>query len=223
MLITSFSLARSRKRLCWGFIMTNFILGITGASGSGKTYLANLLHNKFYPDSSIITQDNYYLPQNHLPLKKRNTLNFDHPSMIDWRLAYKQLSFLKNNSPIQMPQYSFKTHTRLKRTKIIKPKKLIIFEGIFAFSEIIRPLLSYKVFLDTDFGLCFNRRLNRDINERGRTKSSVIAQFEDTTKPGFIKFVLPTRRFADLIIENEDYSLLFEILWDRINGGILSP
>ena len=204
-------------------LMANLILGIAGASGSGKTYLANLLHNKFYPNSTIISQDNYYLSQDHIPLNKRHSLNFDHPSMIDWRLAYQQLSSLKNNSPIQMPQYSFRTHTRLKRTKIIQPKKLVIFEGIFALSEIIRPLLSYKVFIDTDLRLCFKRRLDRDMNERGRTKSSVITQFEATTKPGFLKFVFPTKQFADLIIENEAYSPLFEVLENRLTYGNSFP
>lgn len=202
--------------------MTNFVLGITGASGSGKSYLANLILNIFYPNCVIISQDNYYLPQNHFSLKKRDNLNFDHPSMIDWKLAYKQLSSLKNNSPIQLPQYSFKTHTRLKRTKITQPKKLTIFEGIFALSENIRPLLSFKVFLNTNPKLCFKRRLNRDVNERGRTNMAVMSQIENTVKPGFFKFVLPTKQFADLVIENEDYAPLFEVLESHLAYETLS-
>lgn len=196
--------------------MANFVLGIAGASGSGKTNLANLLHDHFYPNSVIISQDNYYLPQDHIPLKKRNTLNFDHPSMIDWELIVQHLTSLKNQSPVNIPNYSFKTHTRLKRDKLVQPRNLVIFEGIFALSEFIRPILSFKVFLNTNMDLCLKRRLNRDINERGRTKSSVIHQFNNTTKPGFYNFVLPTKKFADLIIENGDYSPLFGILENRI-------
>lgn len=192
--------------------MVNLILGIAGASGSGKSYLANLLLTKFSPNCIVINQDNYYLSFDKLPSKKRSKLNFDHPSIIDWKLLKKHLILLKSDKPVKTPIYSFSRHLRLKQTRIIQPKPLIIFEGIFALYEEIRPLLSYKVFLDTDQELCFHRRLKRDIHERGRKEKDVINQYNSTVNPGFKQHIFPTKDYADISIKDNDYLGLFQQL-----------
>ena len=192
--------------------MTHFILGIAGASGSGKSYLANLLLTKFSQNCIVINQDNYYLSFDKLSSKERSKLNFDHPFIIDWKLLKKHLLSLKSGKSIKTPRYSFSRHLRLKQTRIIQPKPLIIFEGIFALYEEIRPLLSYTIFLDTDKEMCFQRRLKRDIHERGRKEKDVINQYNSTVNPGFKEHIFPTKDYADLSIKDNNYLELFQQL-----------
>lgn len=203
--------------------MKNFILGIAGASGSGKTHLSKLLEKIFSPNCVVINQDNYYLSFNKLSSKERKKLNFDDPSIIDWKLLRKHLSLLKSDKPIKTPIYSFSRHLRLKQTRIVQPQQLIIFEGIFALYEAVRPILSYKVFIDTDQELCFQRRLKRDIAERGRTESEVKQQYHLTVEPGFRQHIYPTMEHADLIINNNDYLEFFSKLKSIVPRDIHNP
>ena len=60
----------------------------------------------------------------------------------------------------------------------MKPKKIIILEGILILAEKeIRDLLDIKLFVDTDSDVRLIRRILRDIKERGRTLDSVILQY----------------------------------------------
>lgn len=192
--------------------MTNIILGIAGASGSGKTYLSKILEKQFYPNCVVINQDNYYLSFNKLSSKERSRLNFDHPSMIDWKLLKKHLLLLKSGKLIKIPIYSFSRHLRLKQTRVVASKPLIIFEGIFVLNHKLRNILDFKIFLDTDEKIYVDRRVNRDILERGRTKEYSLHQYHSTTRPGFFKYILPTKKFADITIKDNDYLELFNKL-----------
>ncbi len=42
--------------------------------------------------------------------------------------------------------------------------------------------------------------MRRDITERGRDVLAVLAQYERTVKPSFEEWILPTRKFADIIV-----------------------
>ncbi|MGB4323415.1 MAG: hypothetical protein WBJ23_08755 [Anaerolineaceae bacterium] len=103
--------------------------------------------------------------------------------------------------PADLPVYDFKQHTRAAATVHVVPKPIILVEGILIFVEPkLRNLCSMKLFVDTDQDICFIRRLQRDVTERGRTVDSVINQYMKTVRPSFIEFVEPTKRFADVII-----------------------
>ncbi|MFB3109738.1 MAG: uridine kinase, partial [Acidimicrobiia bacterium] len=78
---------------------------------------------------------------------------------------------------------------------------VVVVEGILVLSEpALRSELDLKIFVDTDADLRLARRLERDIEERGRDIDSVIAQYFATVRPMHIEFVQPSRRYADLII-----------------------
>lgn len=187
------------------------VIGIAGASGSGKTYLAGRISKKFN-GSSVINQDSYYLPQPNIPKNDRSKLNFDVPSMIDWVLLRSHLLSVKKNKSISVPVYSFKHHSRLRKTKKLNPGRLVIVEGIFVFNEFIRDIFDFKIFLDPDPKLCLRRRLKRDIQERGRTKKYSLNQYYSTTLPGYRKYIQPTKRHADIILKNRNISNLLSEL-----------
>ena len=55
--------------------------------------------------------------------------------------------------------------------------------------------------MDTPDELCFERRMKRDMEERGRTAESVRRQYEATVRPSGIKYVRPSAVHADLTVD----------------------
>jgi len=198
------------------------LVGITGGTGSGKTTLADRviasLSESQKSDVVVIGQDRYYRDLLHMPLEKRHLQNFDHPDAIDRRLLAEHLKLLAQGKKIDAPLYDFKTHTRKPDTERVGPCKVCIVEGIhiLVYPE-IRELLDIKIFIDTSDDIRFIRRLSRDIKERGRTPEMVIEQYLSTVKPMHLEFVLPSKRFADVIIPwDDDNRAAAEIVISRI-------
>lgn len=183
------------------FAKDAILIGIAGGTGSGKTTLSNKILNECLDDAVVISQDSYYNSLIHLTIEERTDHNFDHPDSIDIELFATQLNQLKNNMAIEQPIYDFCTHSRLKETVYIEPKKIIIVEGILllAIPE-LRDLFDIKIYVDTSDDLRLLRRIERDIKERGRTFQSVKDQYLKTVYPMHNQFVDPSKRYADFIV-----------------------
>jgi len=176
------------------------IIGISGGSGSGKTTIVRKISESI-EDFVFIPQDNYYRSAEYITNSNITEFNFDHPNAFDKDLIMQHLADLKNGKAIQMPQYDFVHHRRMEETIEVKPQKVIIFEGIMVFYEkMIRDLMDLKIYVDTPDDIRFIRRLQRDVNERGRTQESVIKQYMDVVRPGHFEFIEPTKSYADIII-----------------------
>lgn len=176
------------------------IIGITGGSGAGKTTIVNSVA-QIVPDFQFIPQDNYYKSAEHVSNRNITEFNFDHPSAFDSDLLYEHLRALKDGSATDMPTYDFVHHRRREETVHVRPSKLIIFEGIMVFFEKrVRDLIDLKIYVDTPDDIRFIRRLERDMNERGRTMESVIKQYMEYVRPGYFEFTEPTKAYADLIV-----------------------
>ena len=182
-----------------------FIIGIAGGSGSGKTRLAkNVLKEINNKQVQAITVDSYYKDLSHLTFDERAKNNFDHPDAIDFDLLYNDLKAIIDNKTISTPLYDYKTHTRKKeKSNKLENVKVIILEGILAlYNSNIRNLMSMKIFVDTPSDIRLLRRIKRDVNKRARSIESVTEQYNNTVKPMFLKFVKPTKDYADLIVPN---------------------
>ena len=178
------------------------VIGIAGGTGSGKTTVVNkILESLDKNQVTVIPQDSYYKDNSHLPLEKRQELNFDHPQSIDWELMVKHLQSLKAGKPIEHPMYSYFTCTRSKDTIHITPTHVIIVEGILIFTDPpLRDCLDMKVYVDADPDDRLSRVITRDIIERGRSVNKVLERYEKTVKPMHLQFIEPTKRYADIII-----------------------
>ena len=185
-------------------IKTPYIIGICGASGSGKSFIANMIVKtikKLFPNSDcknivVISQDSYY--------KKGNSqTNFDVPESIDFGLLQEHLINLIQGKSIERPIYDFSTHSREKETQKIFPGKIIIVEGILIFTqEKLRDLFNMKIFIGAEEPTQIFRRAMRDINERGRTIEEVKQRFERDVWPSYKEHVLPSSKHADILINN---------------------
>ncbi len=176
------------------------IIGITGGSGSGKSTIVRKI-SEVVSDFVFIPQDNYYKSASFINNENITAFNFDHPDAFDMELLHKHLHQLKNCKAIDMPEYDFVHHKRKNETIRVEPQKLVIIEGLMVlYDKQIRDLLDLKLYVDTPDDIRFIRRLQRDIDQRGRTAESVINQYLEVVRPGFFNFILPTMKYADLII-----------------------
>jgi uridine kinase len=183
--------------------MNNCILiGVAGGSGSGKTTVANNLVKAFkVEDAALVEQDAYYKELTNMTIEEKAKVNFDHPDSIEFDLLKKHLEALKNGISIERPIYDFTTHSRKEGTVKINPSKIIIVEGILIFAvPEIRDLFDVKIFVDTDADEMILRRIERDMNERGRSLESIKNQYLTTVKPMYLEFCEPSKRYADIII-----------------------
>ena len=182
------------------------VIGITGGSGSGKSTIVRKI-SEVCPDFAFIPQDNYYKSASFINNSNITAFNFDHPDAFDMELMHKHLSDLKNGIGIDMPLYDFVHHCRRPETVHLDPAPLIIVEGLMVLHDPeIRKLLDLKIYVDTPDDIRFIRRLQRDINERGRTVESVIKQYLEVVRPGHSSFIEPTKEYADLIVPEGGYN-----------------
>ncbi len=182
--------------------VTPLVIGIAGGTGSGKTTVANVILERVGAKHiAYLPHDAYYKDILDLPAAQRDLINFDHPNSLDTDLMIKHIQALKNGKSIELPVYDFKTHSRTTQTIHIQPQQVILVEGILIFVDAeLRRLCDVKIFVDTDADIRFIRRLQRDIEERGRTTTSVVRQYLDTVRPMHLEFVEPSKRYADVII-----------------------
>lgn len=177
------------------------VVAIAGCSGSGKTTLAvelaRTLGGVHFP------LDNYYRDLTHLPPAERALQNMDDPAIIESPLLASHIAALARGEAIERPLYDFATYARAEgRTETVRPERFLLVEGIFAlyYPELL-PLCDLRVYVEAPDEICFERRLRRDIEQRGRTPESVRRQYETTVRPTSLAYVRPSAANAHLTID----------------------
>ena len=185
------------------------IIGISGGTGAGKTTLVNYVTEILGKDETLIlSQDRYYKHLPELSFEERCLINFDHPDALDLDLLANHVVLLQKGKSVKSPVYSFEQHLRMDDIEVIHPKKYILIEGILVFAHApLRDLFDYKVYIDADINKRVERRMERDINTRGRTKEEVMARFENTLHAMHNLFIAPHMHTADVVVTNNDLDL----------------
>lgn len=186
--------------------MKPILISVAGGSASGKTTVVDeIIEAMDGYDITVLRHDDYYNDQSDLSMEERYKTNYDHPSSLDNDLLVEHLETLLDNKPIMKPIYDFVLHNRSDKKELVNPTNIIILEGILVLADPrIRNLSDIKIYVESDDDIRFIRRLQRDIKERGRTVDNVVNQYLTTVKPMHYKFVKPSKRFADIIIPNDN-------------------
>ena len=194
------------------------VIGIAGGTGSGKTTLMKNLIEKFSDDVTVLSHDNYYKRHDELTYDQRCQLNYDEPAALETDLMARHLDKLRHGEAIDCPVYDFTQHNRSGETVHIVPRKVIIVEGILIFeNEELRNLMDIRIFVDTDADVRLCRRIKRDVNKRGRSLESVLAQYQTTVKPMHEMYVEPSKKYANIIVPEGGKNL---VALDMITGRI---
>ena len=201
--------------------MNTIFIGIAGGTGSGKTTLTEHLAQRFGADISVVHHDNYYKRQNR-PFEERCLQNYDHPDAFDTDEMIADLLRLKSGEEIHCPVYDYSIHNRTDDTLTVSPAPVVIVEGILIFQDkALRDLLDIKIFVETDADVRILRRAQRDVEERGRSLTSVINQYLATVKPMHEQFVEPSRKFADIVVLEGGHNLVaLDMIMQRIANHI---
>ena len=194
------------------------VIGICGGSGSGKTTLLNRLAEYYHEYSpSVFSMDNYYKPIDQQTTDSHGKVNFDLPTALDKDRLEKDLKKLINGEPIEVFEYQFNaSHKHVLIT--IEPSDLLIVEGLFVFEyENVRSLLDFGIFVDVDPSIQLDRRIYRDQESRGYTRSEILYQWENHVTPCYEKYLAPHETKADFIYHNDsraenDFKRLLEAL-----------
>ncbi|KRO08268.1 uridine kinase [Paucilactobacillus hokkaidonensis] len=195
------------------------IIGVTGGSGSGKTSVSQAIYKQLAGKSiMILQQDTYYNDQTQMSMAERQAVNYDHPLAFDTDRLISDLKKLLSNQAIEMPVYNYAEFTRSTETILTQPRDVIILEGILILDDQrLRDLMDIKVFVDTDDDIRIIRRIQRDMQERGRSLQSVIDQYLATVKPMYHQFVEPTKRYADIIVpEGGQNTVAIDLLTTKV-------
>lgn len=184
-----------------------FLIGLTGASGAGKTTFLNKLKEHFNNDQlCVVSQDNYYRDREEQKKDKKGVENFDLPHSINREEFHRDIQALLDGKIVTRQEYTFNNEKANPAMLTFKPCPIIIVEGIFIYhySE-IKNLLDFKLFLDVKETIALSRRIKRDKIERNYPLDDVLYRYEHHVLPTYEHYIKPFRDEADLIINNNKH------------------
>ncbi len=184
--------------------MKSFTIGITGGSGSGKTFFLQGLSSYFKPSEiCLISQDNYYWPRDQQPIDENGVKNFDLPGSIDRDIFLSDLLKLKAGHDVVKKEYTFNNPTAEPQQLIFKAAPILVVEGLFVqyFEEIAKEL-DLKIFIEAKDHVKLGRRIKRDQVERGYDIDDVLYRYQFHVMPIYESLIEPLKHYSDLVIPN---------------------
>lgn len=182
-----------------------YIIGIAGGSGSGKTFFLKSFLKHFTADEvCLVSQDDYYFRVAHKMTPEENKVyNFDLPSTIDHEHFQQDISRLLNNEIVIKPEYTFNNPNAVPRMLEIKPAPILIVEGLFILHfRDIADMLDMKIFIEADEEVAMERRMKRDLIERGYSRDDAMYKWVNHVLPAYKEFLLPYKDECDRVIAN---------------------
>ena len=198
-------------------------IGICGASGSGKSTLAEELARMVNKSILIINQDAYYYDHPDMSFEERCKLNYDEPSIFDHDLLLEDVRALLSGQRVLRKRYDYTAHRRAPQAEeYLEPHDVIVVEGIHAFyDERLRDMMDLKLLVRVDSDICLLRRIQRDINERGRAIDNISTQYLTTVKPMFDQYIRNYEQYADVIVARGGKNAkITEILAGYVNNDL---
>lgn len=183
-----------------------YIIGISGGSGTGKTTFLNKLAAGFdKSDVNILSQDDYYIAREKQLIDENGIRNFDLPTSLDLNKYQNDIISLRNGNDLELVDYTFNNKFASQSSKVIKPSKVLIVEGLFVFykSE-IRDLMDFKIMLHASDVHKLSRRILRDEKERNYPLDDVLYRYQHHVFPSYKKYIEPYMDEVDIVINNNE-------------------
>jgi uridine kinase len=202
-------------------MQTPYTIGITGGSGSGKTYFLKNLSSQFKPEEiCLISQDHYYKSRDLQVTDEKGVKNFDLPTAIEREKFHQDIVKLKRGEVVKIKEYTFNNPNAVASSIEFRPAPLLIIEGLFVqyFDEIAREL-DLKIFIEAKDYIKLTRRIRRDNDERGYDMQDVLYRYHHHVMPIYETLIEPLKHNADLVVPNNHN---FERALELITLGLKS-
>lgn len=180
-----------------------FVIGITGLSGSGKSFYVNLLKEKLGNNVCVVGFDDYYKSLDEQIADQNGEINYDLPTALYQNKFHKDLLKLMDYQSIMIKKYQFENYDAPEIIETINPAPILLVEGLFVLDYLpVNNLLNFRIFMDCNLELCFNRRLLRDVSQRNISESKSRYQWFNHVLPAFEKYIVPYKENCNMVIEN---------------------
>jgi uridine kinase len=182
----------------------HYTIGITGGSGSGKSFLIQALRARFSEEElSILSQDNYYRRRDEQQRDEEGIQNFDLPSSFVMDEFEQDFKLLMQGHTVTRTEYTYNNAGLESGTIVVNPAPVMIVEGLFVLSlDNIRNALDLKVFVDASNVVKVKRRILRDRMERNYPLEDVLYRYEKHVLPAYKQHIAPFKSEADVILNN---------------------
>jgi uridine kinase len=196
-----------------------YLVGIAGGSGSGKTSLVRALRDSLpHGTVCLVSQDDYYHPQDRQHCDENGRLNYDLPGAVDLDALASDLRALATGEPVYRREYTFNQEGREAGLIELRPAKVILVEGLFVLHHgPVRELFDLRVFIEASEDVQLQRRLIRDSRDRGYGHDEVMYQWDNHVLPAYRQYLLPYRDLCDLHVVNESsFDRAMKVLHDHL-------
>jgi len=184
--------------------MNRIIIGISGCSASGKSFIVKYILDNLGEDIvSVLYQDNYYKKREQQVKDDKGNYNFDLPTSFHIDQLIDDIKKIKNGEVVIRNEYTFNNPDVIPKKIIVKPKPIVLVEGLFLFDNSdLSSLFDKKIFIDSKIETMIDRRIKRDYKIRGYDKDDVIYKFKNHVIPAYKKYIFPHKDYSDLIVNN---------------------
>lgn len=160
-------------------------IGIGGGSGSGKSTLCALIRQHLLPlTAEVTTLDRFFKPADQLPRYYSTYLGSPQPDY---------------NAPDSLMLAGMVAHCRQYPAAAVH-----ILDGHFSLYYLeMRELMDLRIFVAADLERMLERRTARNLaTGYGGDRAHILAYNRECVVPGYVGYIEPSRRFADLEIPN---------------------
>lgn len=160
-------------------------IGIGGGSGSGKSTIGALIREQLLPlTTEVLTLDRFFKPTDQLPKYYSTYLGSHQPDY---------------NAPDSLMLAEMVAHCRQ-----FPAADVHILDGHFSlYYPEMRELMDLRIFVASDLEEILERRTARNLAAGyGGDRAHILAYNRECVVPGYLGYIEPSRRFADLEIPN---------------------
>ena len=192
-IVTAADFLRNVNNYCPG---EDSVIAVAGGSGSGKSYIAREIVKII--GGRVISLDDYIIPE-----KIVSGGNWDLPDVYDLGMARRTLGALSRGENFDKPIYDFEQGI-IGGYETVSPGKPIVFEGLHTIGDYFEKFIDFGIFVGAGEKIRLNRRLSRDVAERGQGVEEIKARWNGTVEPTFREHIASQAYDADLVVINND-------------------